>query len=96
MLNYLLTILLYRTFGGKMFTPGQIAIILDNRDTSIGKLCKKNGLNRNSVRNTINGSKPVRSVAVWFAQNEPELFNLLPENSRKLVKGEYDGCNIPR
>ena len=79
-----------------MFQPTKIAELVNQRDTTLSALARKHGLNRNSMRNTINGSKPVRSIAVWFAQNEPELFNLLPENSRKLVKGEYDGCNIPR
>lgn len=66
------------------------------RDLTLPMFAKKHNLNIHSLRNTIKGLVPVWSVAVWFAQNEPELFNLLPENSRKLVNGHYENCNIPR
>ena len=74
----------------------QVSIAIQNRDMSVIEFCKINQIKYPSLMATIHGSNPVFKIVRWLAINEPELFNLLPENSRRLVKGEYDGCNIPR
>ena len=74
----------------------QASTAIRRMDTTVKALCDKHGLNENSMRTTLNGKRPSWQIASFFAKNYPEIFNLLPENSRKLVKGEYPGCNIPK
>ena len=80
-----------------MYSRGIIAEkLMNERDLTLPMYASQNNLNVHSLRNTIKGTQPVWRVAAHLAKNDPEIFNLLPENSRKLVKGEYDGCSIPR
>lgn len=65
-------------------------------DISTADFCRNNNLAYGSFHNTISGKSPSRYVSKFLAENYPELFNLLPERSRSILKGEYDGCNIPR
>ena len=80
----------------KMYSRGVVAEkLMSERDLTLPMYAEQHKLNVHSLRNTIKGFRPVWRVAAHIAKNDPEIFNLLPESSRRLVKGEYDGCNIP-
>jgi hypothetical protein len=73
-----------------------VSLEIEKLDITTAEFCRKNKLNYGSFHNTISGKSPSRYIAKHLAENFPNLFNLLPEVSRKKLRGEYHGCNIPR
>jgi hypothetical protein len=45
-----------------------------------------NELNINSLRGTFNGKTPIKKVVKFIKENDMELFDVLPENAKALVK----------
>lgn len=74
-------------------TPAVAA--LHKRDTTAKEYCKQNNLAYGTFIAAANGSNPTKSIVKWLAQNDPEIFNLLPDKSRSILNAKYHGCNQP-
>lgn len=77
----------------KASTPAVKA--LHDRDTTAKEYCKLHGLAYGTFIAAANGSNPTRRIVKWLAENDPEIFNLLPENARGMLQSKYKGCNQP-
>lgn len=60
--------------------------LYEKRGMTLSGWAKINGLSPTSVRNTIYGIRPIKKVVEYMAQNDREIYNLLPESSKNLLK----------
>ena len=69
--------------------------LYDERSITVTLFAKKLEINTSSFRNTVYGSKPIKSVVVKLYEEDQEIFDMLPQNSKDLLpeelKKDYHG-----
>ena len=60
--------------------------LYDTRNIKLSLWAKKHGFNATSVRNTFYGIRPIKKIVTYIEENDPTLFNLLPVESKEVLK----------
>lgn len=60
--------------------------LYNNRNITLSLWAKKYGLSPTSTRNTFYGIRPIRKVVMLIKNQDKELFELLPQSSKDLIK----------